>query len=709
MTIEFLRARLLSERSVSRTARQRADELAQRVWKLEEQLKIVSIQRNKAEKATADVLAILENHAISDVSWEFDSSSDQEVALCDSHVGGGSTKEVESSVNSKSRRNDADGLSSSELEFSPSTGRRLSWKSSKDSSRSIEKRYLDCSIRRRHSFASSGSSSPKHNLGKSCRQIRRRETRSAVDELKVGRVMVDSQNNGIISSSEGLPNGFDSGQEILREGSENQEEEVLMDGQVSDSLESQRDATGSNHHLNRNGRDRDMERALEHQAQLIGQYEAEEKAQREWEEKFRENNSSTPDSCEPGNHSDVTEERDEVKPQAPSAAGILTSQDQGTKLDDEDVHFNEESSQTLPTISTTHLHGDMECLQEQNRSSMLAYESLAPDFVFPMAKENLHQEFLENQSYPLSHSSHHYPWSHVSPGDHSANVTDHSLHVADHPADVRDHSEHVRDHSGHSTDHSADATDHSGHITDHSEHVADHSADVPLPSYVGSKGESSRSQDKHYALVPRETSNELGGVLEALQQARLSLQHKINRLPLIEGGSVGRAIEPSFPSTRAWERVEIPVGCAGLFRVPADYQLGTATEANFLGSDSQSSLKNYYPDTGFVANPGDRFLTSPYLKTGSSVPTDDSFLTSPYRETGSRIPPLRPSFDYYSDAGLSASTRYTHPTYSSHPDLLYRMPFNEGFARPPRNSEVGIPSTDHFSFYDDHIRPNMYR
>lgn len=31
MTIEFLRARLLSERSVSRSARQRADELAKRV------------------------------------------------------------------------------------------------------------------------------------------------------------------------------------------------------------------------------------------------------------------------------------------------------------------------------------------------------------------------------------------------------------------------------------------------------------------------------------------------------------------------------------------------------------------------------------------------------------------------------------------------------------------------------------------------------
>ncbi|KAK7281558.1 hypothetical protein RIF29_09659 [Crotalaria pallida] len=38
-----------------------------------------------------------------------------------------------------------------------------------------------------------------------------------------------------------------------------------------------------------------METALEHQARLIDQYQAMEKAQREWEEKFRENSSSTPD------------------------------------------------------------------------------------------------------------------------------------------------------------------------------------------------------------------------------------------------------------------------------------------------------------------------------------------------------------------------------------------------------------------------------
>lgn len=45
------------------------------------------------------------------------------------------------------------------------------------------------------------------------------------------------------------------------------------------------------HYYNVHERDEDMESALQHQAQLIGQYEEEEKAQREWEEKFRENNS----------------------------------------------------------------------------------------------------------------------------------------------------------------------------------------------------------------------------------------------------------------------------------------------------------------------------------------------------------------------------------------------------------------------------------
>ncbi|GKD93162.1 hypothetical protein Tco_1372999, partial [Tanacetum coccineum] len=48
------------------------------------------------------------------------------------------------------------------------------------------------------------------------------------------------------------------------------------------------------HSVQNYGTERDMERALEHQAQFIARYEAEEKAQREWEDKFRENNGSPP-------------------------------------------------------------------------------------------------------------------------------------------------------------------------------------------------------------------------------------------------------------------------------------------------------------------------------------------------------------------------------------------------------------------------------
>jgi hypothetical protein len=78
VTIEFLRARLLAERAVSKSARAKLDGLADKVAELEEQLKIVSLQRKKAEQATADVLAILEENGYNDVSDDYDSNSDHE-------------------------------------------------------------------------------------------------------------------------------------------------------------------------------------------------------------------------------------------------------------------------------------------------------------------------------------------------------------------------------------------------------------------------------------------------------------------------------------------------------------------------------------------------------------------------------------------------------------------------------------------------------
>lgn len=145
------------------------------VAELEEHLKFVSLQREQAEKATSDILVILKNHEIGDVSEEFDSSSEHEGNSQDFEACNGSLKMEETSTNLKLINNEKEAYSSSEIESSPSTGRNLSWKSTRDSQHSLEKkRYID-PVRRRASFSSNSSSS--RRIGKSCRRIRRRDTR----------------------------------------------------------------------------------------------------------------------------------------------------------------------------------------------------------------------------------------------------------------------------------------------------------------------------------------------------------------------------------------------------------------------------------------------------------------------------------------------------------------------------------------------------
>lgn len=145
------------------------------VAELEEQLKFVSLQREKAEKATGDILVILKNHGIGDVSEEFDSSSEQEEDSQDFKARNGSLTMEETSTNVKLSNNEKEAYSSSEIESSPSTGRSLSWKSTRDSQHSFEKRTYVDSVRRRGSFSSNSSSS--RRVGKSCRRIKRRDTR----------------------------------------------------------------------------------------------------------------------------------------------------------------------------------------------------------------------------------------------------------------------------------------------------------------------------------------------------------------------------------------------------------------------------------------------------------------------------------------------------------------------------------------------------
>lgn len=143
---------------------------------LEEQLRYVSLQREKAEKATSDILVILKNHEIGDVSEDFDSSSEQEENLQEFEARNGTLMTMEDTpTNLKLRNNDKEAYSSSEIESSPSTGRSLSWKSTRDSQHALEKKKYVESVRRRASFSSNNSSS--RRVGKSCRRIRRKDAR----------------------------------------------------------------------------------------------------------------------------------------------------------------------------------------------------------------------------------------------------------------------------------------------------------------------------------------------------------------------------------------------------------------------------------------------------------------------------------------------------------------------------------------------------
>ncbi|KAF9597101.1 hypothetical protein IFM89_015930 [Coptis chinensis] len=207
MTIEFLRARLLSERSISRTARHRADELAKRVVELEEQLTHVSQQRKKAEKATAEVLAILESNGISDISEVYDSSSDQEVVVSESS----DTRKEEANITTSG---------AGDLGVSSLVGRSLSWKSCSDGPNSVD-------TKRR---STSGSSTRPH-IGRSCRQMKQKGARSMV-AVNNETVLVESQENKVAKRSSDVSNCSSAMYEVLKESCKSEKDKVYFENLV---------------------------------------------------------------------------------------------------------------------------------------------------------------------------------------------------------------------------------------------------------------------------------------------------------------------------------------------------------------------------------------------------------------------------------------------------------------------------------------------
>ncbi|WCJ19200.1 hypothetical protein M5689_001498 [Euphorbia peplus] len=644
MTIEFLRARLLSERSVSRTARQRADELAKRVSELEEQLRMVSLQRMKAEKATEAVLTILEGNGISDVSETYDSSSDQGTSY-EPKVSNRTSKE-ESYANSKVRDNESEEFSGPDIDFHPVPGRSLSWKGRKETSRSLE-RYKESSYRRRSNFAAVTSSSSKNHPGKSCRKIRHKESRSAAEGFKVNTVKVDSVEDEINAKSENSPNC--SGEPVISiSNDEKGEEKMSMDSSESGHVGNEQNGSDNDFKRDRYGGDRDMEEALEHQAQLIGQYEAMEKAQREWEEKFRENNNSTPDSCDPGNRSDVTEETYEVK--APVASPAITVYTRAHDSRSQVVDVSKiPGNGLMPSLQV-----DVERSEESKGSSMPVSDSSTQDFVFPMANQMQNQESFQNDYHPLSRA----------PLETSSSDDFHQSRTA-----------------------------------------------LSFPSNTNGssrKEETSRNQNEHYTMVPHRASEGLGSVLDALKDARKSLQQRIDKFPSV-ATPAEKHIEPSHPARiMPKDEVQIPVGCVGLFRLPTDFSAEGHVRAAFPSLNAQLSLQNYYPDAGAQSSANSRFVSSPYNENWSMSPAEDEFLRN-----GSRMPSTKPYFDPYLDTGLPSSSKYSYPNYpinTTYPDLMPRMAAREAAAsHRGRSLSFDMPGQSNLSFMDDKIRPNMYR
>ncbi|XP_047175525.1 uncharacterized protein LOC124842953 isoform X3 [Vigna umbellata] len=636
MTIEFLRARLLSERSISKSARQRADELAKKVMELEEQLRMVILQRKMAEKATADVLAILENQGINGVSDEFDSGSDLENPF--DSMSNDCSKENDGPMNSKGRQHGSDELSGSSVDSSLVSSKSLSWKGRHDLSHSLEKyKIKTTNVRRQNSF-SSFSSSPKHHLGKSCRKIRHRQPRSVMEESRDKFVQVNCQVNELVSSSEGFPNFQDGGSDILKIESKIQEE----NGSEANLLSKNRSIDGY-------GREKEMEKALEHQAQLIDQYEAMEKAQREWEDKFRENNSTTPDSCDPGNQSDMTEDKDEGKVQIPYAAKVVTSKAEESKGEPRGVCLSEEKFKAGDTEIMPETHDDTDGYRNQKSATFSTSDLLG--------QENSHSPLKGNQNESLVND--HSPssdMSHLDPGRHSYSDPrpTHSF-----PTDI------------HGVHHQNDA---------------------------------SENKTDLYALVTREQSHKFDGVLESLKQARISLQQELNRLPVVEGGYTAKPL-PSVSKNE--DRFEIPIGCSGLFRLPTDFS--DEATARFNVRDPTAGFGSNYHLNGTMSRTSDgQFLTyPPYSGTTSSLSADDQALSTRYLENGPRFSSNESPFDPFSNGGPLSSSKYSYPTFPINPsyeNATPQMPFGDEVSRPYSNSTVGIPLANRFSFNGDHLR-----
>ncbi|KFK34477.1 hypothetical protein AALP_AA5G150600 [Arabis alpina] len=654
VTIEFLRARLLAERAVSKSVRAKLDGLSDKVAELEEQLKIVSLQRKKAEQATADVLAILEENGFTDFSDGYDSSSDHE---------------------SYSQANSV-------------SGKSLSWKGRRREP-GLSDKIKETLNRRQRRFDSAYFSSSRHRQGRSCRQIKRSESRTVSENNKKDGNPVDFQENGV--RTEVLPNTSEEASRTVVDVT------VVNNVKGDDSLQK---LSNSSVLDKRNSMDINLERALRNRAQVIGSFEDMEETQKEWEKKFSENKSSALDLCDVGNHSDVTDECNGEKAQAQlQGLTVLPSlRDTGAN----EVEFRE------PFETLSHASPDNSVTSPDKCCRSCGSKSVEQDASSEDKGKHISESPKSESSHPQSFKGiHEHPLSTIrSPpvtrpnlrgGSFCSNATT-TIQKVDYPL-------------------------------------------LPVPKEKSDTCDTVLTALKQAKLSLQEKVSSLRITKpEYLSESSYPSTpgSYMNTYPLPIEPAYGT--KSSLPASSVGSMVEFPVGCAGLFRVPTDFSPDASTRNNFLPSSSQKALVSHIPVQDIPLLAGDQLFSktstrnlvnagfdSQLLDTSPPLSADGRLLTTPYiggpklwagfKADGQpvvdtqepRIYKGTPSvsgiaisgsglesnltFSFNSDRQVSTYTPMT-PTRSSYPDSVMRS--REMYSTPYYTGPVGRPPTGEY-------------
>lgn len=193
-------------------------------------------------------------------------------------------------------------------------------------------------------------------------------------------------------------------------------------------------------------------------------------------------------------------------------------------------------------------------------------------------------------------------------------------------------------------------------------HIHINSPSIRSHSTSSSRGEKSKwelsgPQDPSYMKPYRSASNNLGGVLEALQHAKVSLKHELSRLPLLgECTKSSPLVSNHFRTTLPDRSLKVPLGSTGgstgLFRLPTDtFPQAQSSDNEFYGSGLR--LTAGYPLSECAITFGDNRQ--------SAIPSVEA---APKNSMGKFS-----SCSYLPGKDLPASNRFSLPYSYSKPDI----------------------------------------